>query len=413
MTGATVGDITDGVYVDATARRYDVVMLVLNDVSVDGRVRNEAAALAADGRRVLVIGTQRADGSLPDRERLRGFEVWRVRYGAYGAAKWWPWRWVRHAIQAVQIVATLRRVHTRVYHAHDLPALLLIPFARVLRRDPPRVVYDAHEVYLFMAPEGSRLRRSWHRLIRPLFMGIERALARRADAVLGLAEARVQLLARWYDIPRPVVIENFVDPVPDDAPAPVDLRQVVGPDRRCVVHTGFVDPKRRATRELIAALRHLPGDIALVFLGGGDGVPQLDVYAGAQGLAERVHFLPPVAPEAVAATIRAADAAAVLMRAESWNTRAGLPNKLFEAVAAGLPVVASDMVVLRRIVRRYDLGVLVDHRDPAAIAQGLLAVLSPDGQARYRVAVRAAQADLNWAREAARFQQFYRGILDG
>lgn len=395
-----------------TTTAYDVVMLVLNDVSVDGRVRNEAAALAADGLRVLVIGTQRADGALPDRETLRGFDLWRVRYGAYGAAKWWPWRWIRHAVQAAQVIAALRRVRTRVYHAHDLPALLLLPFARALRRDPSRVVYDAHEVYLFMAPEGSRLRQAWHRLARPMFMCLERALARRADAVLGLAEARVRLLARWYGIPRPVVIENFVDPVPDDAPAPVDLRAVVGAGRRCVVHTGFVDLKRRATRELVAALRYVPDDVALVFLGGGEGVDQLAAYAATSGLANRVHFLPPVAPEAVAATIKAADAAAVLMRAESWNTRAGLPNKLFEAVAAGLPVVASDMVVLRRIVRRYDLGVLIDHRDPQAIAGGLRAVLSPEGQARYRAGVRAAQADLNWTREAARFQQFYRDILN-
>lgn len=383
---------------------YDIVMLVLNDLAVDGRVRSEAAALAADGRRVLVIGTQRADGSLPDRESLRGFEVQRVRYGRYGAAKWWPWRWLRHAIQAGQVVAALRQVRTRAFHAHDLPALLLVALARGLRGARPKLVYDAHELYLFMAPQGAR---RW----RPVFMGIEGALARRADGVLALAEGRARLLSRWYRIPCPVVIENMLDPVPEGAPAPVDLRAVAGAGRRIVVHTGYVDPRRRATRELVLALHTLPDDIALVFLGGGEGVAALHALARESGLGDRVHFLPPVPPETVAATIRVADAAAILMRAESWNTRAGLPNKLFEAVAAGVPVVASDMFVLRRIVRRYDLGVLVDHDDPADIARGLAAVLSPEGQARYRAGMRAAQREMTWTGEAARLCAFYREVL--
>lgn len=392
---------------------YDVVMLVLNDVSYDGRVRSEAAALAADGRRVLVIGTQRADGSLPDRESVRGFELHRVRYGRYGAAKWWPWQWLRHAIQAAQIVAVLRRTETRVFHAHDFPALLLVWLARVLRRDDTRVVYDAHVLELFMARGGSQLRRLWHRITRPVFMCVEGLLARRADAVLGLAEARVRLMARWYGIPRPLVIENMLDPVPDDAPAPIDLREIVGPDRPFLVYTGFVDIKRRPTPELVAALRHTTSDVALAFLGGGEDTDRLRRYAGETGVAERVHFIPAVDPETVAATIRVADAAAVLMRAESWNTRAGLPNKLFEAVAAGLPVIASDLFVLRRIVERYDLGVLVDYEDPVAIAKGIDAVLAEERQARHRASVRTAQQELCWSRESARFQAFYRDMLDG
>ena len=53
---------------------------------------------------MLVIGTQRHGGDLPDRERIDGFDLWRVRYGAYGAGLRRPWRWLRHALQAAQII---------------------------------------------------------------------------------------------------------------------------------------------------------------------------------------------------------------------------------------------------------------------------------------------------------------------
>lgn len=386
-------------------------MLVLNDLSFDGRVRNEAAALVEDGWRVLVIGTQRADGSLPDRETLRGFDVLRVRYGRYGGAKWWPWRWLRHGFQAGQVIRELQRVRTRGFHAHDLPALLLVTLARALRRDRTRVVYDAHELFLFMSPQGSQFRQMWERLTRPVFMWIEGALARRADGVIGLAEGRLRLMARWYRLPDAVVIENALDPVPENAVAPVDLREIVGQGRRCVVHTGYVDVRRRAITESIDALVLLPDDVALVLLGGGEGVGQVMAYAARQGVAGRVYVVDAVGPEAVAVTIRAADAAVIMMRAESWNTRAGLPNKLFEAIAAGVPVVASDNFVLRRMVRRYGLGVLVDQPDPAAIADGILRVLDVDENRAFRESVRAAQTHINWATESARLQAFYREVL--
>jgi glycosyltransferase involved in cell wall biosynthesis len=178
-----------------------------------------------------------------------------------------------------------------------------------------------------------------------------------------------------------------------------------------VVHTGDLDGRRRAVTDLVRAMALLPEDVALVFLGQGESVGDVRALAEECGIGERVFILLPVPPEQVAVTIRPAAVAAILMRTESWNTRAGLPNKLFEAVGAGVPVLASDMFVLRRIVRRYDLGLLCDQEDPASIAEALRQMLVPEAQTHYRERVQAAQRDLNWQIEAEKLRAVYRRLL--
>jgi glycosyltransferase involved in cell wall biosynthesis len=389
---------------------YDIVMLVLNDVAHDGRVRAEAAALAGAGWRVLVIGTQRDGGSLPDREGVDGYELRRVRYGGYGSSLRRPWRWVRHGIQAAQILKALLPVSTRAYHAHDLPALILLALVQVFHRRA-RLVYDAHELFLFMSPYAAPRVEAWHRRTRGFFMCLEGWLARRADGVLALCDGRARLLARWYGIPRPVIVRNAVDPADEHARPPLDLGAIAGAGRRLIVHTGEITNRRRSITELVEALALLPDEVALVLLGDGEGADQVRALAKDRAIAHRVFIVPPVPPDQIAAAIRCADAAVILMRAESLNTRGGLPNKFYEAVAAGLPIVASDLFVLRRAVRRYDLGLLCDADDPGCIADALRDILTPEAQAYYRVQARKAQEVLNWRCEAEKLRLFYRGIL--
>jgi glycosyltransferase involved in cell wall biosynthesis len=403
------------------SHEYDIVMLVLNDVKHDARVRREAAALAGAGWRVLVVGTQRAAGMLPQRETLHGFGVLRVNYGRFGGQKWWPWRWIRHGLQAGQIIGVLRTIPTRAYHAHDLPALILVSLVRGLQRSPVALIYDSHELFLFMSPYRSRLFNLWHRLTRPAFMRVEKHLIRQADAVITLGESKARFLARWYGIPRPILVRNVIDPVDETAPAPVDLRDITG-GRRFIVHTGIITQRRRCLAELVEALGYLPEDVALVFLGEAEGAAQTDArelsrLAERLKVRERVLFVPPVAPEQVPVTIQPALAAAVLLRsdprqADYWNVRTSLPTKFFEAIAAGVPVVASRQYTLARLVREYEVGECCA-TDPKSIAAAFDHVLDPEQQAYYRSRIAAAQQVLNWKTEAAGLDIVYRGVLGG
>lgn len=358
---------------------------------------------------MLVVGTQRSYGTLPDEETMQGFTVRRVRYGRFGANKRRPWRWFRHGLQAVQIIRTLNATPTRAYHAHDLPALILIAFARLVRQRSTRVVYDSHELFLFNSPHSSRWANRWNTITRPFFMAIEKRLARRADAVLGLSDVRARCLSRWYGIPRPTVIYNIVDPVQAGEQAPFDLRALVGAESRCIVHTGDITNRGRALNELIDAMALLPGDCTLVFLGQGEAWPELRARAAQLGIDHRVFQVPPVPPDQVAAAISSADVGISLLRPDAYNIRASIPNKLWEAMAAGLPIVASDNFAQVQIIRRCDLGVTCSPHHPPDIARAILQALRE--QAHYRACITAAQRGLPWQAEAEKLCRIYRDLL--
>ena len=387
---------------------YDVVMLALNDLTHDGRVHREAAALAGTGWRVLVLGTQRADGPLPDDERVQGFDVRRVRYGRFGARLWWPWRWLRHGLQVFQLIQALRSVSPRAYHAHDLPALMLVSLAR---RSNTRLVYDSHELYLFQSPQRTWFADAWHRANRRPFFALERYLTRQADAVIVVSEPCARILRRWYRLKNIVVIQNCIDPPQTNATIPINIRTRTGEGDHLVVHTGDLTNRGRCLSELVEAFRLLKPDINLVFLGQGEDQPILERQVAQGRLKDRVLFVPPVPPADVAATIQTADAAVVALRPDSWHIRSTLPNKLFEAIAAGLPVVVSKTFALARIVKRFDLGILCDTTDPGALALALREIVEPQHQQQYRARVRMAQASLNWQTEAAKLCHLYRTLL--
>jgi glycosyltransferase involved in cell wall biosynthesis len=84
-----------------------------------------------------------------------------------------------------------------------------------------------------------------------------------------------------------------------------------------------------------------------------------------------------------------------------------LPNKLFEYVAAGLPVLASDLPVMGDFVQRYGVGLLTDAADPNDIADKLRRILDPERNAQLRAAAARARAELSWPAERRRLAKEY------
>jgi glycosyltransferase involved in cell wall biosynthesis len=144
--------------------------------------------------------------------------------------------------------------------------------------------------------------------------------------------------------------------------------------------------------------------------------PTIGALADASPAADRIHLLPPVPPAELTTWVAGADVAAMPIEPTTLNHRLSSPNKLFEAIAAGVPVVGPDFVEFRRIVTESPLGplgVLHPDHEPATIATAIHALTSlpPEELAAYRQrCLRASAARWNWGRETETLVSLYAWI---
>jgi glycosyltransferase involved in cell wall biosynthesis len=403
-------------------------MLVYNPLRHDARVVRHATALAESGYLVRVIAT--SDGRAPAVERIGGVTVQRVeadsppsrlarrlvavrrrRSGAPGDAS--PGSVVSpqqleggagaralRALLAAHLAAswlTFTRnavsaglaAPADLYVANDLDTL---PAAVALaRRGEARLLYDSHELYVeHVGPAGKTRAR------RMLQRGAEERLIRRTDAVITVNQSIAEELERRYGIARPAVVMN-VPSHERGTVRPVDLRAEIDlpPERRIALYLGGVSPDR-GIEQLVDAARRL-GDVALVLMGPVDAGYRRSLESRSDGSAR---FAAPVPAHEVVRFAAGADVGIVPYRNTCLNNYLSLPNKLFEYLAAGLPVVASDFPELRRVVVDHGVGETFDPEDAADIARAIRLVLDdPDRHRELRHRARQAAEVYSWEGE--------------
>ena len=249
------------------------------------------------------------------------------------------------------------------------------------RRDGAAVVYDARDIYVD-AKNVARLPTP----ARRLFAVVERRWARRASRVATVNEPYADVMERRFGVPRPVIVMNcsYRRPLAVPPPRLFHERLALAPGTRVVLYQGGFS-RDRGIEQLIEALPFFPADTVLVMLG--YGALQGELQAGAAGeLAGRMFVLPAVPPAELIDWVASADVVAMPIQPTTLNHRLTTPNKLFEAMAAGVPVVASDLPGMAGIVRKTGCGLLCDPTDPMAIAAAIRAIL--DGPEADRVAYR-------------------------
>jgi glycosyltransferase involved in cell wall biosynthesis len=271
-------------------------------------------------------------------------------------------------------------------NCHSLPVLPLC--ARLARRTGAKLVYDAHE--LETETNGQRgLRRLGSKLV-------ERALIGRADAVIVVGEAIADWYAREYRMPRPTVVLNCPDAAQVARGDVLRERLGLPAATRIFLCQGMLSPGR-GIELLCAAWGLLPAPRpALVFMG--DGPLAAHVDAAARGNPD-IRRIPAVPPAEVLRHTGSADVGLCLVQATCLSYSLSMPNKLFEYLHAGLPVVVADLPELGRLVREAGLGRVVPDTTAQALA-GTVAAMNEADLAAFAPAVRAAVAKYNWAAQA-------------
>lgn len=454
-------------------RTARVALLVYRDADTDSRVLKTAATLREAGAEVLIVGSARdrsgfpaghassPDGlpiyRAPDLDLVRTFsraaKVWRRLRGRdpeTGAApptstqpRTQPTAEDQLAARHTATVQAHRSPLTRVkalaadaymrayqvgrlsyywvgavretrnfapdaVHANDgntlAPAMLL----KVL--GGARIVYDSHELWLRRNVRQDR----W---LAPAVEALtERLGVALSDGIITVSPSIVRWLQDTYRLKvAPTLVRNIPlrdGPPPD--PSQGRLREMagLGPQDRIVSYVGGIT-NGRGLEETVEALTLLPENVHLVLLGFGspEYVDGLVSLAKSRGVGHRMHLAGQVPGPDVPRTLADADVAVVFVRPIVLSYLYSLPNKLFESIHAGLPIVAADLPDTAAVVREHGVGEVFDARTPAELAEAISDVLADP--AAFRAASRRAADRLDWRFEAHELTGLYARVLRG
>jgi glycosyltransferase involved in cell wall biosynthesis len=301
-----------------------------------------------------------------------------------------------------------RRVAPRADLVHGM-AFMGIPVALSLGKDARvPVVYDARDIHL-----DARNMARMGRPARWLIGRAERGWAVASTRVITVNDAYADVLASRWPVERPLVVMNCSYRFTPPRPRERRFHEALGlpPSQRVVLYHGGLFPWR-GIEQLIEAIRAVP-DATLVLMGYGILEPTLRSWEADPALGGKVRVMGPVPPAELHDWVACADVVGMPIQGDTLNHRLTTPNKLFEAMAAGVPAVVSDLPGMGAIVRDAGSAVLVDPTDTSDIAAAIRQILElpeADWLAWSQRCVDAAHDRYNWETQVGRLLDEYTAL---
>src|SRR5450755_336710 len=390
----------------AAQNPIEVCMFVLGAARNDVRVMRAATALAEAGHRVSVVDIEN-ESARPVEEAIRGIHLKHVLMPGWSVSsrRFIP----RFLVQALFIVMRslqlLLSTPAEIYHAHDETALPFCYVAALLRRKP--LIFDAHEVPTSALHEN---RRSVKSLLKRCFL----LIVPRCRAVISISPPIIQEFRKRYRCQEMCLVRNM--PEYQVVPRSDRLRRHLGlgSNVRIALYQGNLQPDRGLDRLIRAAAFLEPNNlIVLMGRGIGDVQSQLEALIVSEGTGDRVKILPPVPYKELLDYTVSANVGLIFYSPDYPEVQMYLPNKIFEYIMAGLPILSSQVDTVTEVLKTYAVGQILPSFAPDEIGEAINALLA-DRVALERMrrnALAASQQDLNWEKEGQQLIQLYQSIL--
>ena len=288
-----------------------------------------------------------------------------------------------------------------VVHVHDLP--LLNVGARLARKWGAKLVYDAHEIFY--------VNHSFSPKMRQKMQSRERKVASRVDLFTTVNSA----LANYFQNEYRREVKVLLNCAPSTALQPgrdyrgeLRTRAGLASTERVVLYQGWFSSERNL-ESLVQAGAFLPEGVSILLIGYGEHEAKLKSLLGDKGWAKKVKFLGRIESEELSACTAGADVGVIPYLPVDINHENCSPNKFFEYVQAGVPVIAHDLVFFRNMQKKYGVVLTGDLSTPEGMAKTLrLALDSPEQLKEIRKACDTAARILCWEVEEKKLLTAYR-----
>lgn len=360
-------------------KKKRAIISVINDLVTDQRIARTANVLVDLGFEVLMVGRRKIDSPhMPN----RSYETIRMRL-------LWEKGPLFYAEYNIRLFLLLLSKPAELLVSNDLDTLLPNYLVHKIKRTP--IVFDSHE-YFTETPElvdRPKVQRVWK--------WIEKTIVPKLTNCITVNVSIAKLFEDKYH-----VHFNVVRNIPQrreniEIPARAELG--LPEDTKIVLLQGSGINVQRGAEEAVEAMQYVDNALLLI-VGGGDVLPVLKKMVEELSLQKKVKFVSRQSPEKLAGYTANADIGLTIDKDTNINYRYSLPNKLFDYIYAGVPVLASSLVELKNIIQQYEVGEFIKNHDPHHIAETINNMLGDNSRMeKYKLNTRKASSELNWDKE--------------
>jgi glycosyltransferase involved in cell wall biosynthesis len=377
--------------------KITVAMLLTNAFHPDPRVFKEASSLVRAGYQVHVICWDRLD-EFPELEDFQGIVIHRIKiHSQYSSGSkqllYLPRFWVR-AIQA------LNHIQPDIIHCHDLDTTIVGAYYSKWHNIP--WLFDAHECY----PE--QIRHQVNRIIYYILTILERYMASDADRVITIGEELAKHLSVFTT--KVSIIGNYPELNTFDSFQEEISRFKLGIPMNALVVTyigGFT--RERAILPLIDA-SHNNNNVYILLIGDG---PQRKIILDAISGHDYINYLGWVPHDHVPSYMHISDVIYYGLTNEDGNSQYSTPNTLFNAMAAGKPILTTAIGEISRIVNKEACGVVIPRATHEFITVGLQALSNLSTRKIYGENSRKAAIEkYNWGNADKILLNIYKSVIN-
>ena len=343
-----------------------VVLIVLNPFTNDSRVLKEALTLQANGYRVIVVALHETE--LPECEVVQGIQVDRVRLVTRGWPRYRLFKFIKYFEFSCKVARRYRRWN--IFHCNDLTALPVGAMIKRLFNRSARIVYDAHE-YETEVYGLSQLEKRLRRCLEKVLMGS-------ADRVIAVSDSIANEYVRLYGIAKPALVLNCPPLV---KPAKFNLLRAelgIKDNQTIFLYQGGFSPGR-GIELLLEAFSRLDDDRnVIVFMGYGPLEGAIRDFANRH---PQIFLRAAVSPDVLLRYTASADYGVLFYENNCLNHYYCSPNKMFEYLMAGIPVLCADLFEMRRLVEEKGIGVVAEENTVEGFLAAVKRSLALDYQA--------------------------------
>ena len=252
---------------------------------------------------------------------------------------------------------------------NDLPTLY--PGEKIAKHIGAKLIYDTHEIYLETLnqffPSNPKLWKLVVYRFSLIFMKTfgsiaEQRLIRKAKTVITVNMSLANYFRKKYEVNKIEIIMNFPKAIKLDLNKIIDFRKdyKFESTSKILIYQGVLN-KGRGLNLLISSMKKISEEIKLIIVGDGFIKEELQELTKELNLIERVKFIDKVPLDKLLYYTSGADLGINLLENLNLSKKLASPNKLYEYIHAGIPVICSNTIENKKVIDRYKIGCLVNN----------------------------------------------------